>query len=132
MHAFGFDDRRPAPIMIFRPGFSLGQQQRLLLRDQIGVFAMGGGDDAQFAGQAQRLEKLLVGHAQRALVGQEHFETATPRLTISRKSPIGGGVVTRHAHVEGKIARAFAAGFVKPKFKGLQRLSPACRGKSFR
>ena len=57
MHAFGFDHRRPAPVMIFRTSFAFGQKLLLQFRDQLRIFAMRGDDDAEFLGQLQRFDK---------------------------------------------------------------------------
>src|SRR5262249_31591439 len=75
MHALGFDQRRAALMMPLGPGFSLSEQPLLQFEDEVGVFAMSGGDDSELPGQAQGFVELLIGYAKSAFVGQENFET---------------------------------------------------------
>ena len=47
MHAFGFDDWRTAPVMIFRSGLAFAQKFLLQFQNQIGILAMHCCDDAE-------------------------------------------------------------------------------------
>ena len=76
MHAFRFDERRAALVMLLRAGLAGGEQFLLPLGDERLVFAMRGDDHAEFLRELQRAIKLRVVDAERAFVGEEDFEAS--------------------------------------------------------
>ena len=83
---------------------------------------MGGDDDAELLRQLQRVIQLGVVEAEGAFVGEEDFERAMPRFTISRSCFRRLVVEPRHAHVKREIARRIAVGLCHPEFEALERV----------
>ena len=127
MDAFGLDDGRPAVVMPFGPGLALGQQLVLQLQDQVRVLAMRGRDDPELPGQPQSPVKLLVGEAERALVGQVDLEAADAAFDDLHQLPLRRLVAARYGHVEGEVAGAVALGFAQPQLEPRHRLLAAVR-----
>ena len=104
MDPLGLDRSWPRWFVPFRPRFAFREQPLLELRDNLGILAMGGDDDAQPPGQGQREEQLGVVDAERALVGEKDFE-GRRAVGDDALQEFGRLVVPAgHPHVEGVIA----------------------------
>ncbi len=88
---------------------------------------MRGDNDAKFLRQLERSIQLRVVHAERAFVGEEHFEGADAALHDFAELLLGLVVELCHAHVEREIARGLADSLFHPKLKTLQRVVLARR-----
>ena len=119
MHALGLDLRRAAPVMPFGTGLAFGEQLLLGLKHEVGVFAMGGDDHAEFFGEPHCVIKLFVGDAERAFVSEEDFETGDAALDDFGELSFAFLVEARDGLVEREIAGAVALSLIQPEFEAV-------------
>ena len=123
MDAFSLDPRWAAPVMPFGAGLAFGEQFLLQLEHEVGVFAVGGDDHAEFLGEPHRVIQLFVGDAERALVREENLEAADASLDDLGELVFAFLVQARHGLVKREIAGTMALGFAEPELEAVgQRL----------
>ncbi len=119
MDAFSLDPRWATPVMPLGAGLAFSQQFPLQLEHEIGVFAMGGDDHAEFLGETHGVIQLFVADAERALVREENLEAADAFLHDLGKLVFAFLVQARHGLVEREIAGTMAFGFAEPKLEAV-------------
>ena len=111
VHALGFDEGRPAFVVLAGIGPARGDELLLALGDQGLVFAVGRDDDAQFPGELEGAVELRVVDPEGTLVSEEDLERADPAVHDRAQLGLVGLVVPGDAHVEREIARGLPSAF---------------------
>src|SRR6516225_3704664 len=100
MYALGFDRYGARRFVPLWPGFAVGEQALLELRDDLRVFAVGGDDHPEAAGYFQRPEELGVVDAEGPLVGEKHLERCRAVSDNALQNVGCLFIPARHTHVK--------------------------------